>query len=216
MFKAIPSSLQFVSAVSLVVIFMSISTLQATPFEAPIIFETKDETKDETENEKEIETETETEPTSYQNLFFPDETRNPSQPSINSVVNYYYGDSAEPILADFKFCSGVGNRGDLKNQCIDELDPNNIELNSTVYLWMNYLVPKNSSAELLLHYNHNGITRDASTLKVSGSIRYRTWKKVRLSRTGKWEMPIYLEQNGHYSELNRIQIQVNENSYAGI
>ncbi|MBL4868853.1 MAG: hypothetical protein JKY67_21015, partial [Pseudomonadales bacterium] len=162
------------------------------------------------------ETTTTSEASSYHELSFPDELATPSQPSINTVVNYYYGDNARPILAEYKLCGDVGDRGELKNQCIDELDVNNIELNKPLYVWMNYLVPKGSSAELLLHYNHNGITRDASTLKVSGSIRHRTWKKVKLSRPGNWEIPIYVEQDGQYSELDRMHIQVNEQNYAGI
>lgn len=140
----------------------------------------------------------------------------PTQQAINKVVAYYYGGETKPLLADYKLCRDIGSIGSERNQCIDELDPHSVEQNETVYLWMNYLVPKGANTDLLLHYNHNGITRDASTLKVSGSIRYRTWKKIKLSRAGVWEMPIYLEQNGQYTELQRITVNVTEQSYAGL
>lgn len=140
----------------------------------------------------------------------------PSQQAINRVVAYYYGGESKPLLADYKLCRAIGSIAEERNQCIDELDPSNVEQNQTVYLWMNYLVPKGADSDLLLHYNHNGITRDASTLKVSGSIRYRTWKKLKLSRAGLWEMPIYVEKNGQYTELNRITVNVTEQNYAGL
>lgn len=140
----------------------------------------------------------------------------PTQQAINKVVAYYYGGEEKPLLAEYKLCRDIGSVDNEKNQCIDELDPHSLEQNQVVYLWMNYLVPKGADSDLLLHYNHNGITRDASTLKVSGSIRYRTWKKLKLSRTGLWEMPIYMEQNGQYTELQRITVNVTEQSYAGL
>ena len=140
----------------------------------------------------------------------------PSQQAINKVVSYYYGADSKPVLAEYKLCRDIGTYAEQKNECIDEIDAAGLEKDQTVYLWMSYLVPKGADANLLLHYNHNGITRDASALKVSGSIRYRTWKKLKLSRTGVWEMPIYIEQDGQYSELNRITVNVAEQSYAGL
>lgn len=146
----------------------------------------------------------------------PEVPESPSQNSINTVVSYYFGDDAAPILADYKLCSDVGSVGAERNQCLGELSADSLVRGQTVYLWMNYLVPKGTQTDLLLHYNHNGITRDASNLKVSGSIRFRTWKKIKLSRSGTWELPIYFEQAGEYAEIDRINLEVKSQSVAGL
>jgi hypothetical protein len=140
----------------------------------------------------------------------------PTQHSINQVVSYYYGAELLPVLADYKLCADIGRIGDQRNECINELSPDSLVAGDAVYLWMNYLVPKGTQAELLLHYNHQGITRDTSNLHVKGSIRYRTWKKIKLSRSGTWELPIYHEQAGQYSELDRIILEVNNKEFAGL
>lgn len=140
----------------------------------------------------------------------------PSQNSINDVVSYYYGVDSTPILAEYKLCSDIGTVGAERNECVGELQTDSLVKGQTVYLWMNYLVPKGTQAELLLHYNHNGITRDASNLKVSGAIRYRTWKKIKLSRSGDWELPIYFEQGGEHTELDRITLNVKSQNFAGL
>lgn len=146
----------------------------------------------------------------------PTEVSTPSQRSINDVVSYYYGSETTPVLADYKLCTDIGTIGNERNQCIGELSADSLTQGQTVYLWMNYLVPKGTQSDLLLHYNHNGITRDASNLKVSGSIRFRTWKKIKLSRSGDWELPIYVEQGGEYTELDRITLNVKTQSFAGL
>jgi len=140
----------------------------------------------------------------------------PSQSSINDVVSYYYGSEATPILAEYKLCTQIGSMGAERNQCIGEISTDSLVQGQAVYLWMNYLVPKGTQSELLLQYNHNGITRDASNLKVSGSLRFRTWKKIKLSRTGDWELPIYFEQSGQHTELDRITLNVKEQDFAGL
>lgn len=139
----------------------------------------------------------------------------PSQSSINDVVSYYYDGQGVPILAEYKLCSDIGRVGPERNECLGEIAVENLVQEQAVYLWMSYLVPKGTHSELLLHYNHDGITRDASNLKVSGSIRYRTWKKIKLSRSGHWELPIYAEQNGAYTELDRISLNVKSETFAG-
>ncbi len=140
----------------------------------------------------------------------------PSQKSINHVVSYYYGTQDTPILADYKLCREIGSIGNDRNQCIDELSPDSLVEGQSAYLWMNYLVPKGTESELLMHYNHMGITRDTSNFKVSGSIRFRTWKKIKLSRSGSWELPIYFEHAGQYTELDRIMLNVKEKNLAGL
>ena len=54
------------------------------------------------------------------------------------------------------------------------------------------MVPKNESGEILMQLKHGGVTRGIRKANVQGAIRYRTWRKIKLSRAGDWELPILL------------------------
>ena len=138
----------------------------------------------------------------------------PSADEVKRVTNYFYNQQAAgPVLADYKICTGIQREGVEKNNCTQEVDINALEPGRSFYLWMNFMVPKGEKGKVLVQLNHDGVTRDTRVMSIAGSMRYRTWRKVKLLRPGEWELPIYYESTtqgtGHkIAEVDRITLNV--------
>ncbi|MEM7207296.1 MAG: hypothetical protein AAF434_05710 [Pseudomonadota bacterium] len=133
----------------------------------------------------------------------------PSADEVKRVSSYFYSDEAkQPVLADYKLCTGIEREGDLKNNCTSEVPTDRLEPGQSLYLWMNFLVPKGERGKVLVQLNHAGVTRDTRVMPIEGSMRYRTWRKIRLLRPGDWELPIYYENSEGLEEVDRINLHV--------
>lgn len=128
---------------------------------------------------------------------------------VKAVVDYYYSEQQKPLLADVKVCSGIYKSGVNKYDCLEEYPTDAVPMNQPLYVWMQYFVPKAGAEKLLLQLNYQGITRDALSFSVSGSIRYRVWQRVKFSREGAWQLPILLD-NDAMEPLAQIQLNVVE------
>lgn len=136
-----------------------------------------------------------------------------SEPDVNavkSVVNYYYdGKAGSPLLVESKLCQGVHAKGEQKNECSAELKT--IHAETDVLLWLNFMVPLDSSStHVLIQFDHEGTTRMTRELSLQSAMRFRAWKKVRFDRPGNWKIKILLDKREKPSVLTQIPIQVGD------
>jgi len=133
----------------------------------------------------------------------------PRPAEVRNVLNYYFSPDAElPVLTDFKLCSGVHREGRLKNECTEEIRGESLRPGQSVYAWMNFLVPRGERGRVLMQYRHDGITRDTSKFSISGAVRYRTWRRIRLGRSGEWQVPIWFENEAGVRQIEQLSIRV--------
>jgi hypothetical protein len=133
----------------------------------------------------------------------------PTAEEVRRVTNYFYNQrDSTPLLADYKLCAGIHREGSNKNNCAGEIEGGALEPGQSLFLWMNFLVPKGQRGKVLVQLNHDGITRGTREMSIRGSMRYRTWRKIRLQRTGEWELPVYYENSDGIEEIERINLQV--------
>lgn len=135
----------------------------------------------------------------------------PAPSEVKSVIEHYYAGS-KPILFDVKLCTGVNKMGPEKHSCKQELDPLNIPQGSDVFVWMAYLVPKDAAPFIVMQANYKGRPMKELPIKLSESLRYRTWNSVFLNHLGDWELLILLETENGLSELKKIRVKVVDNA----
>ena len=135
----------------------------------------------------------------------------PSPMEVKKVLDYYYqGQTQPPILVDLKLCESIFKEGDEKNNCENVIDVNSITNGTSANIWMNFLVPKDTTASILIQLNQKGITRATRNTSISGSFRYRTWKKVTFNRTGDWTLKVFYENEDDVQELYSATLNVKE------
>ncbi len=133
----------------------------------------------------------------------------PTAEQVRLVTDYFYnGRESSPVLADYKLCTGIQREGAGKNNCSNEIDGRALKPGQSLYLWMNFLVPKGGQGKVLVQLNHDGFTRDTRVMPIAGSIRYRTWRKIRLMRPGEWELPVYYENADGIEQIDSINLHV--------
>ncbi len=127
----------------------------------------------------------------------------PSPAEIRKVLQYYYGSTNDTVVVvDTRLCSDVATKGENKNECTATLSSSAIEVGQPSFLWMNFFVPaKAGDQKILVQFNQNGVTRMTRQFTLSGSIRYRTWKKFALDRPGKWSIKILQDKQSGVKEL---------------
>lgn len=128
----------------------------------------------------------------------------PSADEVNKVVDFYNNGKDEGIvLGDIKLCEGIGKDGAAKNECENEIDPASLKAGQSVMVWMNFMVPMGvQEQEIMLQFNHQGVTREVEKVTVSSAMRYRVWRKVKFDRAGDWKANI-IHDNGQTSEVLR-------------
>ncbi len=116
----------------------------------------------------------------------------PSSAEIKKVLEYYYGSTSDAVVVvDTRLCSDVATKGERKNECTATISSTAIEVGQPSFLWMNFFIPaKAGEQKILVQFNQNGVTRMTRQLTLSGSIRFRTWKKFALDRPGQWSVKI--------------------------
>jgi len=124
---------------------------------------------------------------------------------------YYHGQGKGVVLAEMKVCEGIVKEGEDKNECAGEVAPNSIEKGKAYYLWMMYTVPQGDEVkDIVIQFNRKGITRVTKNVSVSGSIRYRVWRKFSLKDTGNWEIKVLDARGEIVEELGSLGLMVVE------
>ena len=133
----------------------------------------------------------------------------PSSQEVSKVMNYYKnGKGQGAILVEMKIAKDIIRKGKAKNE------PKAIVVNKTLkkgekaILWMNFLVPANDKAAIYMEFKNRNKVRKVDELKVSGAIRYRTWKSLPTSRSGEWSVNLSQELGDEDIPLGTIKYTV--------
>ncbi|MBE9502622.1 MAG: hypothetical protein IME96_00420 [Proteobacteria bacterium] len=88
--------------------------------------------------------------------------------------------------------------------------PDNIELNSKVYVWMSFFGPKGDTGDMVIEFKKNDVTWKAAPMTVTGTTRYRTWAHYKFGKAGDWTISIKRidEENGRSVVLKEIMVKV--------
>uniref|UniRef100_UPI0026EA56CB hypothetical protein n=1 Tax=Thiohalomonas denitrificans TaxID=415747 RepID=UPI0026EA56CB len=134
----------------------------------------------------------------------------PSPESAREVIDFYFnGQEQGIVLVDVKLCADVYSEGESKNECKDELQPNALEKGQSFMLWMAFMVPADMDPQkVTMHFNHKGEDLDVKTASAASSLRYRTWRKVTLDRSGDWTLKISHDNGSDIELLKELNIKV--------
>lgn len=133
----------------------------------------------------------------------------PSADAVQSVLDHY-NNGTELVLVDYKFCSDIAREGENKNECVDTLDPMTFAKGDKVYLWMNFMVPKNAAAKVLVQFSKSGRTMKARDINLTGSLRYRTWALIQTTKAGDWKIAIDQEVGDDFTAISALDYKVSE------
>jgi len=133
----------------------------------------------------------------------------PTPTEALKFLDYYYtGQGQGAVLADIKLCKEIAKEGDEKNNCAEEVS-SPLTKGEKYYLWMLYVAPQGDRVEdILVQFNHSGITHSTKKVSVNGSFRYRTWKTFKLTSSGTWDIKILHPKDGNVEELGKLQVTV--------
>lgn len=133
----------------------------------------------------------------------------PAAEEVRKVVAYYYqGQGQGVVLAENYLCTEVSTEGADKNDCRVKHELPVVTQGAEVLLWMNFLVPSDDMAEILVLFKRQGNVRDTARLTVKGAVRYRTWKKVPTDKTGEWTVTVLQELGDTDLELATFNYRV--------
>jgi hypothetical protein len=135
----------------------------------------------------------------------------PAAAEAKKVVDYYYqGKGQGAILMAHKLCSKIYEEGPLKYECQEEITGGQIQKDREAFLWMNYMVPAEDTADIIIQYKRNNMVRGVSNFELPGSLRYRIWKKIPTDKIGDWQVDIIQELQDSDLNLGNLQYKVTE------
>ncbi|MDH5178927.1 MAG: hypothetical protein OEZ39_00260 [Gammaproteobacteria bacterium] len=133
----------------------------------------------------------------------------PTTDEVRKVLDFYYqGQGLGVVLIDSKMCSEIGKEGDLKNECVGELTA--IKKDESINMWFAFLIPNGTEKQkILIQFETGGLTRMVKEIEATGSIRYRTWRKVDFDRAGEWTASIFLDSPAGTKKIGSRSFTVN-------
>lgn len=135
----------------------------------------------------------------------------PTPAQAKKVLDYYKsGKGSGAVLVEFVLCSQIGADDADKNECSQLLDGGDILLNQDVYIWMNFMIPTDDTADIYLSYTRNGRIRKTQDITLKSAFRYRTWKKIATDKPGEWTIKIFQELDGKDIDLGSLTYVVKE------
>jgi hypothetical protein len=116
----------------------------------------------------------------------------PTPAEAKKVIDYYYNGKAKgPVLVELKACTKVdpgNNNSPYKNECLEAV-AGPIKKGTNVHAWSLWLVPDGGTYEdVILQFVFDGQVRSSMDIKLTTSLRSRTWRTSPLTRAGKWEL----------------------------
>lgn len=133
----------------------------------------------------------------------------PSSQETKAVLDHYWsGDT--PVLVEYKFCSEIVKEGDEKNNCATEVNPESVQAEDDVYLWMNYMVPRETEHKISVLFTRNGRPEKTKNLNISSSLRYRTWTKLPTAKGGAYQVQVDREVDDNYTTLETVSYKVSK------
>lgn len=134
----------------------------------------------------------------------------PTSDEVKKVLDFYYdGKGLGVVLIEAKMCRDIEREGDLKNECAGQIAGQPINKGDEVYLWMSFMVPSGDEKQkIIVQFDNGGVTRMVRNLEISGSLRYRTWRKLVFDRSGQWSAKIVHDQEAGARELGQVSFTV--------
>jgi len=133
----------------------------------------------------------------------------PSAESAREVLDHYWSGNS-PVLIDYKICSEISKEGENKNECAVEVDPTAIAKGADVFLWMNYMVPQNTEQNISVLITRNNRPEKTRDIKITGSLRYRTWTTLPTDKDGAFTIQVDHEVDDNFTTLKKLSYQVAE------
>ena len=135
----------------------------------------------------------------------------PTPQEARKVINYYFNGKGQGVVPmEFKLCKEVALKGEMKNECVNEISDKKIAKGDEVYLWMNFLVPAGEESKILVQYTRNDLVRDTSNVTLGGATRYRTWMKIPTNTAGSWKAKMLQEMESSDVSIGEIEFSVVE------
>lgn len=133
----------------------------------------------------------------------------PSSQETKAVLDHYWsGDS--PVLVEYKVCSEIVKEGDEKNNCAAEVNPEALQAGEDVYLWMNFMVPRETEHKISALFTRNGRPEKTKDMKISSSLRYRTWTKLPTAKGGTYQVQVDRDVDDNFTTLESFSYKVSK------
>lgn len=137
----------------------------------------------------------------------------PTPQEARKVIDYYYnGKGKGAVLMVYKLCQEIHEKGPKQYECKLEITDRKVKKGQEVLLWMNFLVPVGDKAEILLQFKRKNRVRKVLAITLSGSPRYRTWKRIPTDKTGDWKVSLVQEMEDVDLNLGDLEYSVVEAS----
>ncbi len=136
----------------------------------------------------------------------------PTPDQVKSVIDFYFnGQDQGVLLADVKLCDEIYAEGDQKNECMEIRNTTSLKKGEETNLWMMFMVPSDVDPQnIMVQFNYGGVTMSVRKTAISSSLRYRTWKKIKLDRTGEWDVKILHDKGDDLELLKEMKLTVTE------
>lgn len=135
----------------------------------------------------------------------------PSAEQTRRVMDYYnQGKGMGAVLVDVKLCTEMGKDEESKNDCAKALAESDITVGQEVYLWMNFMIPVDDTANVFISYTRNNRIRQTQAITLKSAFRYRTWKKIATDKPGEWVIKIFQETADKDIDLGSLTYTVKE------
>ncbi len=135
----------------------------------------------------------------------------PSSNDAKKVIDFYNnGKGLGAVLVAYSICQEMGKDEASKNDCAVLLNGNDIKIDDEIYLWMNFMIPVDDMASILITYTRNNRIRKTQEITLKSAFRYRTWKKIATDKPGKWTISISQELGQEDIDLGTLTYTVKE------
>ncbi len=146
---------------------------------------------------------------SLSGLAFAVDIEKPSSKETKKVMDYYnQGKGGGAILVDYTLCHEMGKEEATKNDCALSFDGSDIKLGDDIYLWMNFMIPVDDTADIFITYTRNKRIRKTQKIALNSAFRYRTWKKITTEKPGLWTIHIFQELGSEDIDLGTMTYTV--------
>ncbi len=133
----------------------------------------------------------------------------PTPEEARKVVDYYFNGKGQGVLlVDYKLCQQVPKKGAGKYECKKALTSRQVGKGQQVFLWMNFLVPAQEKATILLQFERRKVVRKTIDLSLSGSLRHRTWKRIPTNKVGTWRVTVLQETDDADLTIGQFEFSV--------
>lgn len=112
--------------------------------------------------------------------------------ALQTITYYFDGKDDGPVLMDAMACLKVDDEkgSDTRYECLEPLS-GTVAKNTRVYGWTKWLVPKGGVYEdVMIQFLHDGMVRTTKDVKLTESLRMRTYRSEKLTKAGEWEIKI--------------------------